>query len=135
MLAVIVFTPTSDYRRSIRGYFFVPARLQAAPIWSIPALPIQKESSSAALPPSTDVVIIRSGITGTSFARTLLGTDGSLEVVMLEARDACSGATARNGGHITPPLYHDYLDLKKKHGAEAAKQIIHLRLSHLDELD
>ncbi|SJL05197.1 uncharacterized protein ARMOST_08563 [Armillaria ostoyae] len=39
---------------------------------------------------------------------------------MLEARDACSGATTRNGGHITPPLYHDYLDLKKKHGAEAA---------------
>ncbi|SJL14319.1 uncharacterized protein ARMOST_17775 [Armillaria ostoyae] len=42
--------------------------------------------------------------------------------------------TARNGGHIASPLYHDYLDLKKKHGAEAAKQIIQFRLSHLDEL-
>ncbi|PBK60005.1 hypothetical protein ARMSODRAFT_966397 [Armillaria solidipes] len=50
---------------------------------------------------------------GTAFARMLLDTDGSLEVVMLEAKDACSGATVRNGGHITPPLYHDYLDLKK----------------------
>ncbi len=27
-----------------------------------------------------------------------------------------------------------YLDLKKKHSAEAAKQIIESRLSHLDEL-
>ncbi|SJL03056.1 uncharacterized protein ARMOST_06401 [Armillaria ostoyae] len=33
-------------------------------------------------------------------------------------------ATARNGRHITPTLYHNYHDLKKKHGAEAAKQII-----------
>ncbi|KAK0245309.1 hypothetical protein EDD85DRAFT_783253 [Armillaria nabsnona] len=77
---------------------------------SIPALPIQKEGSSETLPASTDVVIVGSGITGTAFARTLLDADGSMEIVMLEARDACSGVTARNGGHITPPLYHDYLD-------------------------
>ncbi|KAK0440843.1 hypothetical protein EV421DRAFT_1815320, partial [Armillaria borealis] len=32
---------------------------------------------------------------------------------MLDRRDAYSGATAWNGGHITPPLYHDYLDFKK----------------------
>ncbi|PBK79865.1 hypothetical protein ARMGADRAFT_101812 [Armillaria gallica] len=43
---------------------------------------------------------------------------------MLEARDACSVAIARNGGHITPLRHHDHLDLKKKPGAEAAKQII-----------
>ncbi|PBK60016.1 hypothetical protein ARMSODRAFT_1069226 [Armillaria solidipes] len=31
----------------------------------------------------------------------------------------------RNGGHIMPPpLYHDHLDLKKKHSAEVVKQII-----------
>ncbi len=41
---------------------------------------------------------------------------GSLEVVMLEARDAYSGPTAQNGGHITPLRHHDYLDLKKKPG-------------------
>ncbi|KAG7450844.1 FAD dependent oxidoreductase [Guyanagaster necrorhizus] len=112
----------------------LPVSNPTIPFWSIPASPIQKEGSIAALPESADVVIIGSGITGTAFARTLLNGDRSLEVVMLEARDACSGATARNGGHITPPLYHDYLDLKKKHGAEAAKQIIEFRLSHLDEL-
>ncbi len=38
--------------------------------------------------------------------------------------------TAWNGGNITSLLYHDYLDLKKKHGAEAAKQ--QFRLSRLD---
>ncbi|KAK0189235.1 FAD dependent oxidoreductase [Armillaria mellea] len=127
----------SSYRRvskRIKQSPGLPVPNPTTPFWSIPASPIQKEGSSAALPAFADVVIIGSGITGTAFARTLLDTDGSLEVVMLEARDACSGATARNGGHITPPLYHDYLDLKKKHGAEAAKQIIQFRLSHLDEL-
>ncbi|PBK79873.1 hypothetical protein ARMGADRAFT_1092740 [Armillaria gallica] len=33
-----------------------------------------------------------------------------------------------------PPLHYDYPGLKEKHSAEAAKQVIHLRLSHLDEL-
>ncbi len=127
----------SSYRRvskRINQSPGLPVPNPTTPFWSIPASPIQKEGSSTSLPACADVVIIGSGITGTSFARTLLDADGSLEVVMLEARDACSGATARNGGHITPPLYHDYFDLKKKHGAEAAKQIIQFRLSHLDEL-
>ncbi|SJL03066.1 uncharacterized protein ARMOST_06411 [Armillaria ostoyae] len=69
-------------------------------------------------------LLFPTAITGTVFARTLLDADRSLEVVMLEVRDACSGATARNEGHITPLPYHDCLDLKKKHDVEAAKQII-----------
>ncbi len=123
----------SSYRRvskRIKQSPGLPVPNPTTPFWSIPASPIQKEGSSASLPACTDVVIIGSGITGTSFARTLLDADWSLEAVMLEVRDTCSGATVRNGGHITPQLYHGYLDLKK-HGTEAAKQIIQFRLSHL----
>lgn len=40
----------------------------------------------------------------------------------------------RNGGHITPLLYADYLDLKKEYGLETAKKIIRFRLSHLPQL-
>ena len=48
------------------------------------------------LPVYVDVVVIGSGITGASTARTLLreGPD-DLKVLMIEARDACSGATGR----------------------------------------
>ncbi|PCH33163.1 FAD dependent oxidoreductase [Wolfiporia cocos MD-104 SS10] len=53
---------------------------------------------------------------------------------MLEAREVCSGATARNGGHLNPPLYHDYSELKEKHGKQAAKTIIRFRLQHLQEI-
>ena len=47
------------------------------------------------LRPAYDVVVIGSGITGTSFAYNALSRQGTLRVVMLEARDVCSGATGR----------------------------------------
>lgn len=40
----------------------------------------------------------------------------------------------RNGGHITPPLYHAYAALKSQFGARTAQEIIQFRLSHLPEL-
>lgn len=101
------------------------------------------ESQCAAVPEYADVVVIGSGISGASFVRALLNADRKrinkggyeherLSVVMLEAHDACSGATGRNGGHINPPLYHDYEDLKNTLGLRAAQHIIRFRLAHLE---
>ena len=42
--------------------------------------------------------------------------------------------TCRNGGHITPVLYQDYVVLKREHGKEMAQKIIRFRLSHLEQL-
>ncbi|KAF2843223.1 FAD dependent oxidoreductase-like protein [Patellaria atrata CBS 101060] len=59
------------------------------------------------LPECADIVIIGSGITGTSIARFLADdsrSDGK-SIVMLEAREACWGATGRNGGHCQPLLF------------------------------
>ena len=52
------------------------------------------------LPPTADVVVIGSGITGAFAARELVA--GGRGVVMLEAREACWGATGRVS---LPPLY------------------------------
>ncbi|POR38256.1 Putative oxidoreductase OrdL [Tolypocladium paradoxum] len=49
--------------------------------------------TTAALPPAADVVVIGSGITGTFAARELVA--GGKSVVLLEAREACWGATGR----------------------------------------
>ncbi|KAI6137415.1 FAD dependent oxidoreductase [Pisolithus sp. B1] len=93
-------------------------------------------SQCAAVPEYADVVVIGSGISGASFVRTLLNADQQrvnkgehehkrLSVVMLEAHDA-------NGGHINPPLYHDYEELKNTLGLRAAQHIIRFRLAHLE---
>jgi hypothetical protein len=54
--------------------------------------------SSETVPETADTVIIGSGITGSSIAYNLLNSSKSAgKVVLLEARQACSGATGRNG--------------------------------------
>ncbi|KAJ7759274.1 nucleotide-binding domain-containing protein [Mycena metata] len=115
----------------------LPASNPSTSYWAIPVSPIAQHGSDAVLPSVADIVIIGSGITGTAVARTLLtqfDTKNAPLIVMLDARDACSGATARNGGHVTPLIYHDYAALKKKHGAEMAKSILKFRFAHIAEL-
>lgn len=53
-------------------------------------------------PPTADVVIVGSGITGTNIARVLLENTPTLKIVIVEARTLCSGATGQNGGHCQP---------------------------------
>ncbi|RDL37658.1 uncharacterized protein BP5553_05091 [Venustampulla echinocandica] len=63
--------------------------------------------TTPSLPTEADVVVIGSGIAGASAAHFLRadfrGKD--LDIVMLEAREACWGATGRNGGHCQPAIY------------------------------
>ncbi|KAF7370571.1 FAD-dependent protein [Mycena sanguinolenta] len=122
----------------------IPVPGPSTPYWAMPPAPIAQhgaDSEAIPLPEYADVVIIGSGISGAAIARTMLGlcskpdSEGGLpQIVMLEARDACSGATGRNGGHITPPLFHDYLRIKEEVGVDMAKAIIRFRLAHLAEL-
>ncbi|KAI4525585.1 FAD dependent oxidoreductase [Schizophyllum commune Loenen D] len=97
-------------------------------------IPSHGEREAPKLPPSADVVIIGSGITGTSVARALLMSGQPLRIVMLDARDACDGATGRNGGHITPPTYHVWAQFKARFGLDAARDIVRFRLQHIEDL-
>ncbi|KAG8157260.1 hypothetical protein KVR01_012968 [Diaporthe batatas] len=101
------------------------------------------DHQSAQLPAEADVVIIGSGISGTSIAWHLLkGTTSSsktppLRIAMLEARQACSGATGRNGGHIRPSSYAEYAEYagaKQIVAREEAARITRLRSAHVEAL-
>ncbi|KAK5108121.1 hypothetical protein LTR62_008775 [Meristemomyces frigidus] len=78
--------------------------------------------STRNLPETADVVVIGSGMTGASVAHHLLTKNenvdspaGGLNVVMLEAREACWGATGRNGGHCQPLLFETPHDASVGH--------------------
>ncbi|KAJ5308926.1 hypothetical protein PENANT_c013G08265 [Penicillium antarcticum] len=97
------------------------------------------QTSSTPLPTETDTVIIGSGITGASIARTLLQNRPSQpkssdpSVVVLEARTICSGATGRNGGHILETA-DEYAEFADEFGAEDARKLLKFRLAHLKEM-
>ena len=74
--------------------------------WQSPPSQLADVRSTPGLPHCTSTVIIGSGITGVSIAHKLLQRDPSANVLMLEARQACSGATGRNGKNRLRHLSH-----------------------------
>lgn len=125
----------------------LPSQNPTSSFWLRDPHPSLAKAQSDTLPVEADVVIIGSGVTGTSIAKTLLesrkprsGNNGPGQeqtsrpaVVMLEARDICSGATGRNGGHILETA-EEFAELEQVHGIEAARKILRFRLAHLREL-
>ena len=78
--------------------------------WQTPPHQLASHRSTPSLPSTADYVVVGSGISGTSIAwhlhklLTSSGTSSSFspdnpEILHLEARTLCSGATGRNGGH------------------------------------
>ncbi|KAK4923590.1 hypothetical protein LTR66_016508, partial [Elasticomyces elasticus] len=105
----------------------MPAALETCPLpnanptasfWHCQPSPLlMGHRSTRDLPETAGVVVIGSGITGASVAHYLLdendrvdkgsGKMSRKDVVMLEAREVCWGATGRNGGHCYP-IYFDH---------------------------
>lgn len=125
-----------------------------------PPYPELVDIHSATGPPETaDIVIIGSGITSASIARTflreldrkgVLNAVGSsklekeangaarrrswVRVLVLEARQLCSGATGRNGGHIKSSpheLFHRLVHTTKMKPDRAAK-LCEVQTSHVE---
>ncbi|TKA74359.1 hypothetical protein B0A55_05509 [Friedmanniomyces simplex] len=103
--------PALPHQRSAAD---LPTETSSTSFWhSQPSPLLLAHRSTRNLPQTADVVIIGSGITGASVAHHLLASqngsskdEGSrLNVAMLEAREACWGATGRNGGHCQPLLF------------------------------
>ncbi|MCJ1465060.1 hypothetical protein MMC07_003676 [Pseudocyphellaria aurata] len=89
----------------------LPSPHSTSSFWhSHPSPFLYHHRTTATLPAGADVVIIGSGISG-AFAARALAQEESVSVLMLEARDACWGATGRNGGHCQPLLYGHSADV------------------------
>ncbi|KAJ5706151.1 hypothetical protein N7536_001840 [Penicillium majusculum] len=93
--------------------------------------------SSESVPTESDIVIIGAGISGTSVAYHLLQQKkgpNSPKVTILEARQACSGATGRNGGHLRPDPYSFISQLAAEYGPGLAEEVAEFERSHVDAI-
>ena len=89
----------------------LPNPESSASFWhSEPSKFLLGHRTSNTLPEEADVVIVGSGITGASAARFLAEDERAkgLSVVMLEAREACWGATGRVR-QINPAIYNYFV--------------------------
>ncbi|VDB87418.1 unnamed protein product [Peniophora sp. CBMAI 1063] len=95
--------------------------------------PLLGHRTTESLPSNADVTIIGSGISGASLAYFLLtGPNPPKSVTMLEAREACYGATGRNGGHCRPDCYRGYTGYKAHFGKEQAIKILQNEMDTLN---
>ncbi|KAJ4352333.1 uncharacterized protein N0V89_007681 [Didymosphaeria variabile] len=80
-----------------------------------------------------DYAIIGSGISGTMIAYNLFKTNPSARIVMIDAREICSGATGRNGGHTKAGSYRTYMQHKKEVGKDEALKLTRLEYANIIE--
>ncbi|KAK4547371.1 hypothetical protein LTR36_001027 [Oleoguttula mirabilis] len=99
--------------------------------WQDPPSDIANVRTTSELPATAYYVIIGSGISGSCIAYNLLSKHPDASVVMLEARQACSGATGRNGGHTKAASYRSFLDHEKELGLAEAIKIARLEYASI----
>ena len=95
-------------------------------------LHLNVEDNLDQLPTSCDVAIIGGGYSGIATAYHLLKSDPPpASVLLLEAREPCSGATGRNGGHFRPDRLSAPTRLSKDFGPAAALEVMQFEMDHL----
>ena len=98
--------------------------------WQDPPSAIADHRTTQRLPESADYVVIGSGISGAFIAYNLLTKKPDASVLLLEARQACSGATGRNGGHTKAASYREFLLHEGEFGLEEAIKIARLEYNN-----
>lgn len=109
----------------------IPVPSPTVPFWQVPSHALANVASEQ-LASTADVVIIGSGMTGCSVAKSLLEGDSILRITVLEARGLCSGASSRNGGHIVSPSFGDFSNLVDNFDAKAAVEIADFTLNNVE---
>ncbi|KAF3762723.1 DAO-domain-containing protein [Cryphonectria parasitica EP155] len=77
-------------------------------------------------PSATKYLIIGTGIAGALTAFELIHSAGvpAADILLLEAREAASGASSRNAGHVRPDAFRGFQVYRRVHGTDQALKII-----------
>ncbi|KUJ19730.1 FAD dependent oxidoreductase [Mollisia scopiformis] len=113
-----------------------PSKESITPFWRTELHELDDHRTTEELPESCDILIIGAGYAGITAAYHLLCNEETApsakpSVVLLEARQACSGATGRNGGHLRPSVYSRLTKWIKKYGLEAAEELAKFEFDHI----
>lgn len=111
----------------------LPVHSSTTSFWRACPHRLDTHHSSPDLPSTTDILIIGAGFSGIACAYYLTkdGPSPAPSVTLLEARELCSGATGRNGGHVKPDTYYNIPKYTKLFGAEAAASIARYEASQV----
>ena len=99
--------------------------------WQDPPSDIANHRTTPELPHTPDYIIVGSGISGAFIAYNLLAQYPYSSVLLLEARQACSGATGRNGGHTKAASYRQFLEHERELGLDEAIKIARLEYENI----
>ncbi|TKA22235.1 hypothetical protein B0A50_08104 [Salinomyces thailandicus] len=99
--------------------------------WQVLPSDIADLRTTSELPCNADFIIVGSGISGAFIAYNLLCKNPKANVVMLEARQACSGATGRNGGHTKAASYRSFLHHEQSLGLPEAIKIARMEYANI----
>ncbi|KAF2966727.1 hypothetical protein GQX73_g6829 [Xylaria multiplex] len=114
-----------------------PVPHATVPFWRTELHVLDSHQSTPELPEKQDVVIIGAGFAGAALAYYLSEQDTSVpkrSITILEAREACSGATGRNGGHLRPDIFNGVAAHMKTHGLDAANNVATFELENAEAL-
>ncbi|KAK5635692.1 hypothetical protein RRF57_011404 [Xylaria bambusicola] len=111
---------------------YLPVANPTTPYWRTDLHPLDSHRSTEDLPSQADVVIIGAGISGVSVAYHLSQAGDNLpSILLLEARQVCSGATGRNGGHAKVKTT-SILKLLEKGQTEEVEAFVAFVGAHID---
>ncbi|KAK9792851.1 putative FAD dependent oxidoreductase domain-containing protein [Seiridium cardinale] len=110
----------------------IPVPNSTKPFWRTELHELDDHRTSSDLPSEADIVIVGAGFAGAALAYYIYEDNPTPpSVVILEAREACSGATGRNGGHLKPDVYFSLPKYIKKFGVKAAVDIANFEASQV----
>ncbi|CAK3862226.1 related to oxidoreductase [Lecanosticta acicola] len=116
----------------------VPVPDSTLPFWRTDLDELDTHRSTEQLPTEADIVVIGAGYAGASIVHHLLEKARSSpkkpSIAILEAREACSGATGRNGGHLKPDPFYRAAGALKRYGKEAAEEVAAFEVRQVEEI-
>ncbi|RMJ07913.1 hypothetical protein CDV36_012475 [Fusarium kuroshium] len=95
---------------------------------------LDNHRSTSALLNECDIVIVGAGYSGAALVTHILSkcVDRVPSILVLEARQLCSGATGRNGGHLKPDSYYSISRLANEYGIEAAAEVANFESANVE---